>query len=359
MPSVLVWTLADFGAASIFDLIGGTFTIDAGAMPDAAEFSDDDPDFDDFFGNNGQTQDPGLNQLLTQDLVLDGVTVGVVGDGIYNAAEGVLTNNTTGEVGRIIYITINGGSVNEFVGVATTIPINPGDSVTTSDLSAQATEAYEDVIACFTTGCRIATSQGEVAVENLKVGDSVWTRDNGYQTIRWIGSRRLSASHIAAHPERAPVVIKAGALGIGVPERDIAVSRNHRVLFAGSEVEMCFGVNEVLVPAAGLLDLRGVHVRQTPKEVVYWHILFDRHEIIRSDGMQTESYFPGAFAGLGQVDETQAEVIDLFPHLVARGSVGMKTARQVLRVSEGRMLISQLRGARPGQNQPMQFRAHA
>ncbi|HSF92831.1 MAG TPA: Hint domain-containing protein, partial [Paracoccaceae bacterium] len=49
----------------------------------------------------------------------------------------------------------------------------------------------ERVVACFTPGTGIATPKGEVAVERLKKGDRVLTRDNGIQTIRWIGQKKL------------------------------------------------------------------------------------------------------------------------------------------------------------------------
>jgi 4-hydroxy-tetrahydrodipicolinate synthase len=43
----------------------------------------------------------------------------------------------------------------------------------------------------------IDTRRGPVAVGELRVGDRVLTRDNGFRTIRWIGSRTLDAAALA------------------------------------------------------------------------------------------------------------------------------------------------------------------
>ena len=57
----------------------------------------------------------------------------------------------------------------------------------------------ENVIPCFTPGTMIATDRGPVAVEKLRVGDRVLSRDNGYQALRWVGSRRIDAGQLAAN----------------------------------------------------------------------------------------------------------------------------------------------------------------
>lgn len=337
MPNMFVWTMDDFGAANLGALLNGTFVI--GGAPDVARVSDDDLDFDDALAGGSQVQDPGLNQLLTEDLVLDGVTVGVTGDSIYNAAEGQIINNTTGEIGRIIYITINGGTAAEFVGVATTIVINPSDSVTTSALDPVATEAYTDIIACFTPGARIRAEHGEVPVEALRVGDRVVTVDHGLQPIRWIGRRFVTNGRLSARPKLRPITIETGALGGGLPKRPMTVSPQHKMLVSSVTLELNFGLTEALVPAAALTDMPGIAQSLPEAGVEYIHILFDSHEIIYAEGAQTESFHPYRLSKADpDIDPAVDELFEIFPDLQDDVASYGGTARPSLKMQEARLL---------------------
>ncbi|MDC0116257.1 cadherin-like domain-containing protein, partial [Octadecabacter sp.] len=90
----------------------------------------------------------------------------------------------------------------------------------------------ENVIPCFTPGTKIATPRGERLVENLRVGDRIITRDNGIQEIRWLGRKDISGKAMMSNPHLKPILLRAGSLENGLPERDMLVSPNHRVLVA-------------------------------------------------------------------------------------------------------------------------------
>jgi len=195
------------------------------------------------------------------------------------------------------------------------------------------------VIVCFTAGTKILTAAGQVAVEDLAAGDMVVTRDNGVQPLRWVGSRKVSLAELTVRPELQPVRIGAGALGSLGPERTMMLSPQHRVLIEGARAEMYFGECEVLIPAKHLVGLADV-TRSLPAEgVVYVHLLFDRHEIVLSDGLWTESFQP-AERTLSSLDEaTRTEVLTLFPELAL--DVGAyPAARLSLKAHESRVLIS-------------------
>src|SRR5690606_22901210 len=118
----------------------------------------------------------------------------------------------------------------------------------------------EAIVPCFTPGTSIATPAGERLVEDLKVGDRIITRDNGLQEIRWIGRKTLDWKVLNANPHLKPVLIRQGSLGHGLPERDLMVSPNHRVLVANDRTSLYFEEHEVLVSAKHLLNHREVKV---------------------------------------------------------------------------------------------------
>jgi hypothetical protein len=195
----------------------------------------------------------------------------------------------------------------------------------------------ENVVACFTPGAMILTDMGEVAVEDLLPGDRVLTRDNGYQTIRWAGRRDLSHAELIVEPRFNPVFIARGALGADLPERDMMVSPQHRMLITGPRAELLFGENEVLVAAKHLVGMAGVEQRVS-KSVSYIHILFDEHEIVRADGAWSESFQPGEMTLEGLGAEQRAEILALFPELATGAS--FPAARLSLKAKEARVLLS-------------------
>ena len=200
-------------------------------------------------------------------------------------------------------------------------------------------ENFEEIL-CFTPGTRIDTTRGLVAVEDLQPGDRVLTRDNGYQPLAWTGRRDLSAAELAACPAVAPVRIAAGALGKGLPERDLVVSPRHRMLITGARAELMFGEREVLVAAADLIGLPGVS-RDPAGAVSYIHVMCDAHEIIRAEGAWSESFQP-AETVLNALDAaTRAELLGLFPALgTEAGRQGFAAARPVLSGAEAKVLFA-------------------
>ena len=169
-------------------------------------------------------------------------------------------------------------------------------------------------IPCFCRGTRILTVAGEVAVEELSVGDLVRTRDHGLQPVRWIGGRALDNIDLAVSPKLRPIRIAAGALGAGAPAQDLLVSPQHRVLVRSSIAQRMFGSDEVLVAARQLLSLDGVE-ELSVDTVEYFHILFDRHEIVISNGAETESLFTGPEAMKALGPQAREEIFALFPEL--------------------------------------------
>lgn len=171
------------------------------------------------------------------------------------------------------------------------------------------------VVPCFTAGTVIETASGLQAIETLKVGDLVMTADHGLKPVRWIGSVKIDQATLDANPHMIPVRISAGALGHNLPVMDLTVSPQHRVLVASKVAERMLGSTEVLVAAKQLLVVDGVDVVETAGGIEYFHFLLDQHEVVFSNGAQTESLYTGPMAMLAVGRAARDEILALFPEI--------------------------------------------
>lgn len=146
---------------------------------------------------------------------------------------------------------------------------------------------------CFTQGTLFATPQGPRRIEDLRPGDLLMTRDNGMQPVRWIWARRRKRADMLKNPALWPVLIRRGALGNGLPNRDLRVSRQHRILVQSKIAWRMFGKMEVLVPAKDLLELEGISLVTRLRDITYFHILLEEHQILLAEGAPAESLFLG------------------------------------------------------------------
>lgn len=158
----------------------------------------------------------------------------------------------------------------------TLISGNTGDTSTQWDIDAEAP-------VCFLQGTLIQTPAGERPVESLQPGDLVLTHDGREMPVRWMG--RSTCTLPFANAARAtPVVIAAGALGNGLPRRDLHVSPTHAIHLDGA-----------LVQAEALINGAGIR-RQTARAqdtFVYHHIELDEHALVLAEGLASESFADG------------------------------------------------------------------
>ena len=193
-------------------------------------------------------------------------------------------------------------------------------------------------VICFTAGTRIATPDGPVPVEALREGDMVQTKDDGAQPVQWAGSRRMTGARLFAMPQLRPLRIRAGVLGPDVPDGDLLVSPNHRMMIRGPAARALFNTPEVLVRARDLMGLRGVAVDHRLNEATYVHILMDRHQILFANGVETESFHP-AEADFSTLDPgDRARLLEGLPWLGKRPDDYGAPARRTLSGAEAAIL---------------------
>jgi len=197
-------------------------------------------------------------------------------------------------------------------GVATAA--DPGPQARAGVREGRGTRAGGVKVNCFTPGTRISTPRGEVAIETLRPGDRVVTRDNGAQEIRWIGQKPLKGPPLRLDSRLQPVRIRAGALGPNLPESDLRVSPNHRVLLLGDHPALETAEAEVFVSAKHLVGTKGI-AQDAADEATYLHFMCDRHEVVLSNGVWTESFQPSDAALAGVAERSREEIFELFPDL--------------------------------------------
>ncbi|TCL09144.1 Hint domain-containing protein [Shimia isoporae] len=297
-------------------LVGETITLNASAW-EQIHVSDggSDSNFDD---NDG-------NQRLDGTQTFDGVSYSN-NTRIEAEYEFVLQDPNTGLTYRVLSVNFRNSSpaygtieglafVDEFppVGVALNV-ISAQEGPSGGSAVEQSTIAAPP---CFTPGTRIRMKRGEKPVEEIQVGDEVMTLDRGPQTVRWVGHVSVSEDVLRTRPEYRPILIRKGALGVMMPERDMMVSPQHRILLGGWRAELICGEPQVLAAAAHLVDGEGVRVAEGLRAVTYIHLQLDQHEILLSDGVPSESLNPGEVAMSSLPDESKAELRALFPELEA------------------------------------------
>lgn len=163
-----------------------------------------------------------------------------------------------------------------------------------------------ETIPCFVTGTSILTPNGEVKVEDLTVGDLVMTQDDGPQRLRWVGRRVVQAVG-----KMAPIRIAQNTFG---QHRALMVSPLHRILIEDFQAELLFGEPQVLVAAKDLVNDKTVRPVEGG-EVEYVHIMFDKHQVVFSEGLPTESFLPGPQTSKAFEAEIVAEICAIFPEL--------------------------------------------
>ncbi|WP_134681885.1 Hint domain-containing protein [Paracoccus ravus] len=187
---------------------------------------------------------------------------------------------------------------------------------------------------CYLAGTMIATPSGERAVETLAAGDLVLTRDHGAQPLVWKGASSVTAQDLNLSPDLRPIRIRAGALGDGLPRRDVDVSPQHRVLVRDEAGEYLISARHLMMaghPGVGLRPLDGAF------ELI--HLACGRHEILLAEGAPMESFFCGKMAVRALTATQRLTLFAAFPDL-ASGKNPMEPARPFIKHKDYREILA-------------------
>lgn len=238
-----------------FDGSGGTIEIAAGTTPSIIQY---------------------ITNISENDtIIIDGLKA----DG-YNYVDGVytLTNNGTPISGTSSFQLPDANEGTTFT--VKTITVDNGNGTTTSKTVLNAQH-----VVCFLPGSMIRTVEGEVAVENLQIGDSVVTFDwkTGEETVRpvvWVGKAHATVQpHLADDEAAYPVRVLKNAISEGVPYKDMLITAEHCLFFDGK-----------FVPVRMLVNGSSIFYDKSFTSYDYYHLETAEHAVIVADGMMTESY---------------------------------------------------------------------
>ena len=261
-------------------------TAPASSAPTLVTVSDDDA--------NLNAEGAGSNQVLSSTIDMDGTVIGPAGSSVTVLATSTVTNTTTGETGfmYVIEITnVNGISGNNVaIGYASTIEVNPGDSIIIGKwITSQTTVIYDSLVgsaACFAAGTRIACPDGWRNIESIEAGDLVLT-EAGSRPVLWRSMRQVNAIGVLS-----PIHIPSGILGA---TGDLFVSPDHRLLLQGQVAQLLFDCDALWVYAADLVN--DTTIRRAPRaHIAYHHLLLDGHFRLLAEGCAAESLDPMAIS---------------------------------------------------------------
>ncbi|AKO96517.1 hypothetical protein MALG_01332 [Marinovum algicola DG 898] len=133
---------------------------------------------------------------------------------------------------------------------------------------------------CFAAGTLIATPSGTRPVENLSIGDAVLTADGKTVAVKWLGRQTLRKFLNGTRIQ--PVRIQAGALGDGLPHRDLTVTGEHGLVFEGLVINAAALVNGTTINWVPLAEL--------DDSVTYYHVETENHDVILAEGAAAETF---------------------------------------------------------------------
>ncbi len=248
----------DFQSVIAFERSGNSLNFGSGTSMDMSGTLDDGDPLDNSFQDNEVVGD------------VDGNAVRFIGTYSYNGKTyPVVTVDGDPDSGYL---------VSQFVATSSFTDL-PNEISTNDDEFSAASGG--DFVTCFAAGTLIATPAGETAVEALRIGDLVATADGRAVPVKWIG--RQTVHKLFTPAERfAPVRVKAGAFGGGLPHADLVLTADHALILDGLAINAGAIVNGTNIACDPVESL--------PERITYYHVETAAHDVILANGAAAETY---------------------------------------------------------------------
>jgi len=313
-------------------------------------FTNDDPDIAgvDTLGDFGLNFNGGLPDPDTS-IVVDGIsypfTVNLVGETESSYPNGARMSPYLDQQVVILTYTNNLGVTERifFFPNATQSAANMGN-ITNGAVGLDPNPA----LTCLCEGTEVLTANGVRAIETVRVGDFLLNDRGVAKQVIWIGASTISAEDLAFNENLRPIRIPAGALGAAGPQADLFVSPQHRVAVEGAAPSLLFGEERVLVAAKHLVA-SGIAEQTNPgKEVRYFHVMLEEHELLVTNGLVTESFQPARRTLDVMCTENQQRLLAAIEALGVEDMLTRPDALPSLKRSEGIALAAMVKGMSTG-----------
>lgn len=205
-------------------------------------------------------------------------------------------------------------------------------------IKADADFGLEDICGALARGTMIETDAGPTAIEDIDPGTLVRTVDHGLQPVRWVSRCTPDFNARGASEDFLPVRVRADTMGELRPDTDLVVSSRFRFLLSGAACRAVFGHDEMLAPVRAYTDGDGIAPIYNVHALEFFNLMFDRHQLIRANGLVTESFHPGTYGMATMPPEVRREMMRLFPHLGGDMAAFGPVARPRLRAFEAAAL---------------------
>lgn len=258
-------------------------------------------------------------QAAGDQIVLNGVAAATAS--ITSYSNGTLTYVNNGVSYQIIFGGMAAGVGTSNFAIGSVAAIEGGNA------STFANNLVISYVPCFLRGTMIATPDGERPVESFRAGDLVSVLEGGALVARplvWTGGQTMQTGEFADPGAMCPIRIRSGAFADAIPHRDLLVTPEHCILTEAG-----------LVPARMLVNGSSILIDRSIPDYAFFHLELERHGILLSEGLATESYLDtgnrGVFASAGATDRpvvmaaplavSRALVEPLWNRLVARAGL--------------------------------------
>lgn len=178
-------------------------------------------------------------------------------------------------------------------------------------------------------GTLIATVDGPVAVEDLVPGQHIMTTDFGPLPLQWVGSYDMGAREVQLSKDARLFRVTADTFGLGKPASDLMLAPRAHLMLRHAACKSLFGMEQAYAPIRAYEDGQSVISTAPMSTVSLFNLAFDRQATIVANGVELESFHPGAFSETLLDDEMLYSLMRLFPQARSLESFGPQLTQRL------------------------------